>query len=98
MKHVHFLIFRIPSGDPIRWTKPVGGLVLKAKKICSGVAVADFGLAEEIATHRYHCAPGEELILAEVLEEKDQIKSHRLHARYEREFSDFLELMTGQRP
>jgi hypothetical protein len=97
MKHVHFLIYRLRSGESIRWNKPVGGLVMRPKRVCAGIEVADFGLAEEIAQHRYHCGPGEELILAEVLEEKDQVKSHRLHHRYERDFEDFLELMTGER-
>lgn len=93
MKQVHFLIFRLKDGESIPWSKPIGGLIMKPKRVCSGVAVADFGLAEEVASHRYHCAPDEVLILAECLEEVDQKKAIRMHRKYEREMSDFLELM-----
>lgn len=98
MKHVHFLAYRLKEGESIKWTRPTGGLVMKPKRVCKGVEVADFVLAEEIISHRFHCAPGEHIILAEVLEEVDQVKAHRLHNRYERDYSDFLELMTGVRP
>lgn len=93
MQQVYFLIFRVRDGKRINWSRPVGGLVMKPKRICSGVAVADFGLAEEIASHRYHCAPDENLILAECMEEVDQKKALRLHRRYEREMNEFLDLM-----
>jgi len=66
---------------------------MRPKRICHGVAVCDFGLAEEIASIRYHCAPDEVLILAECMEEVDQKKALRLHRRYERDMNEFLDLM-----
>ena len=95
MNHTFFLIYRVANEQtqPIRWDKPDGGLVLKPKKICNGVCIADFGLAEEIASHRYHRAPWEQLLLVEVMEEHDQHRARRLHNKYQRDFSSFIELM-----
>lgn len=95
MKHVFFLIYRIPSPAvaPTRWDRPDGGLVMRAKRICEGVAIADYVLADEIAHERYHCAPGQQLLLVEVFEEHDQNRVRRLHRKWERDRVDFLELM-----
>ena len=95
MKHCYFLLYRVPSVQtkPINWDKPDGGLVMKPKHVCSGVSVPDVELAQEVASHRYHCAPHETLLLVEVFEEYDKSRARRLHKLYERNFHEFLELM-----
>lgn len=93
MKQSYFLIYRVRQNKRVNWDKPEGGLVMKPKRICDGLAVADLGLCEEVASHRYHCAPDETLMLVEVFDERDQRRAHYLHRKYERDMSDFLELM-----
>ena len=92
MKHCYFYIFRVSQSGK-EWKRPVGGLVMKPKRICGDTAITDFGLAEEVASHRFHCAPGETLVVEEVVDPSHFDKIRRMHRKYERDMSEFLELM-----
>ena len=89
-----FLAYRRKRGRlTIDWTHPTGGLVMDPERFVDGFPISDFRLAAEILKLRYHCQADEQLIVAEVLERREQRLAHKLHHRWEREMHSFLELM-----
>lgn len=93
MNNCYFLLYRVAHNKSVNWNKPVGGLVMKPKRVYSGKPVPDLGLAEELAKIRHHCAPGEKMMVVEVFADGKVRRAKRLHRAYEREMNEFLELM-----
>jgi hypothetical protein len=89
----YFLIYRGPDKTPINWVEPTGGLVVEPKKIVDDIPIADIGLVQQVAEHRYHYGPGEFLVIAEVFEPLEQGVADALHDEYEKDLREFLELM-----
>ena len=82
---VFFLIYRTSNTQPINWTDPDGGLVvdLECKRF-----------ATELAIQRYHCAPWEHLMMAEVWGIEEMAQAQWLHDRWEAEVQE-LEAQWG---
>jgi hypothetical protein len=87
-KYTYYFVYRVNenSTECIDWGEPTGGMALPLHK-------EEHGLAMDIARQRYHTAPYEELILAEVWEEKDQFTAALLHRCWDQEMHMFLEAM-----
>jgi len=96
----YVLIWRVPKGGlySIDWDKPTGGMIMEPRKVLTTqcgrrLAIVDWSLARSVAHERYHCGPGEELILAEVFEPAEQRLAKVAHLRWELEIRSFLQLM-----
>jgi len=93
-KRCFYLAYRRKrSRRSIDWTRPTGGLVMEADGYVYGYPICDFQLAADVLHQRYHCGPHEELIIAEVLEKTEKGIAMRLHGKWERDMSEFMDLM-----
>ena len=93
-KRCFYLCYRRKhSRRSIDWTRPTGGLVMEADGYVYGYPICDFQLASDVLHQRYHCGPGEALIIAEVLEKEERSIAKRLHLRWEQDMADFHDLM-----
>ena len=93
MRHCYFLCFRRRRNSKIHWRHPTGGLVVEPDRVVSGIPLAALQLVADVFAERYHCGPGEELIIAEVFEKRERRLALTLHRRWEREAWEFRELM-----
>jgi hypothetical protein len=89
----YFLFFRRKPRQRFRWDRPAGGLVMEAIGYSHGKPVADLRLAGEVLEQRYHCAPYEDAVIAEVFDRRDKETAQRLHDQWEQEALFFRELM-----
>jgi hypothetical protein len=95
--HCYFLAYRKKSGKKIRWDSPTGGLVMKPDRFVEGYPVGDYQLAYEVLKRRYHCGPGEELVMAEVFEKREMRLARKLCQEWNREAVEFIDLMEVSR-
>ena len=93
-KYTYFLAYRKRCGKlSVNWRKPTGGLVQKPARFVEGYPVSDFQKAGRILERRYHCAPHEELIIAEVFEREEIRLARKLHLKWVADVREFRELM-----
>ena len=96
-KLVYFLAYRKKvSKLSINWRRPTGGLVMKPARIVDGYPVSDFQAAADLLEARYHCSPGEELIVAEVFEREEIRLARQLYHKWHWEAREFKELMADR--
>ena len=88
----YFLAYRMRNGDPIDWEEPTGGVVMEARLV-EGIPMSDYDIARQVLEDRYHCAPGEILVMAEVYGDREKWQATVLHRFWEREYVAFHELM-----
>ena len=89
----YFLVYRSPFGRPIDWEHPTGGFIQEAKDVIKGIPIPDQEAMWETAYARYHVAPGEKLVLAEVFGDIEKQICESLSVEYEDEYRAFRELM-----
>ena len=85
-KRTYYFVYRVPddSAHCIPWGEPTGGIVL---------VNPNQSQAMDMARERYHCTPGETIVLAEVWGPEEKFKAGVLHRSWELERDKFLELM-----
>lgn len=89
----YYLVWRTDDASVIDWDEPTGGLVCEPERYVDNYPVCSMPLVKSVCKMRYHCAPGESLVIAEVFEPEDQYKADILHQHWEREMFHFKELM-----
>ena len=84
MQQTYYYVYRerADSHETINWDEPTGGLVLPTADTCH---------AMDIARERYHTAPYEELIIAEVWEDEKKWTATLLHKAWDVEMRTWLE-------
>ena len=92
--YLYWLIFRRNDDcGCIDWDNPTGGLVVETNNVVEGIPVGNMEVIREVCLERYHCGPGEHLIMAEVFEIEDQQRAVILHEQWESEMKTFMEMM-----
>jgi len=81
---VHYLVYRVQDTGFVDWEEPDGGLVLY---------LDDVPFLHRIAERRYHCDPGERLIIEEADTPEDRWKAVLLATYWEHEQREFTALM-----
>ena len=93
-KMCYFLCYRRRGRSKnIDWDHPTGGMVVEPLKVIGNIAVSDFRSAIEAMEDRFHCGPGEDLVIMEVFEQEYQSLAWLLHIKWQRDMHQFFELM-----
>jgi hypothetical protein len=87
-RYVYVLVYRVHVTQRIDWNQPTGGLVIELADLQQKPS-----LRYDLAHERYHCGPGERLVMVEAMQVSTQRLAAQLHHEWECDVLKFVWLM-----